>query len=1485
MKKLLTILTLLIGASIYSQYTQIETAPQVSNDRNWVSSISYDLSGQTLSKGVSYFNDLGKATQSQSWDGLTNRIWTSEVRYDSFGRAVLGTLSAPVNNTGLFSYQSDFILSGSNPVTLSQYENYNLFTPPTISSDPNTLGWYYSTSNTLDSYQDVTEYPYTRTVFSELNPGTVRAVLGGNKINGEWLQTYSFTMIAEQPDSADSFYSFYNGKKVMKTVSRDVHGVESVVYIDTDGNILGAARSGADLNGNYSNRSVYSNILDKGYVDIHISGSSGIVIDNYNSSKHNIRIFDLITEQDVTLTYSSYGPTIVSLPQGFYRIEDMNNYYGKNNTDSSPVTPLKIHHSISYYDLSYNEYDLGDRLIKTIQPVAVTQETTFKYNSLGQLLKTESVDEGVSNFLYRKDGQIRFSQNGEQAKINSFSYTNYDVLGRPIESGVYQGTDVYFSPTYDPITLANLPDVTMIVDELDGLLLTGRSEQNFSVYDIPDPDLASKLSKCNMSLFGYEQKFISGNVSYTYTKNPDTNKTWYSYDAYGRVQWIIQEPEGLSCLKTINYEYDASTGQLIMIDYQRYNTSERFIHYYEYNNVGQLVDVYTSLDTVNLIHQAHYLYNESGALVRTELADDLQGIDYVYNLSGQLKTINHPSLQAANDPGNDGVNGFAADVFGMQLDYYSGDYIRSNTPKPILTSTQGVNQYNGNIKATRWNTQIPATTQNSYLYEYNKNNWLTQATFGQSDASAVITPNADNDYKVNNITYDANGNILSLTRKGYTDLAGTNEMDNFSYFYDSSKKNRLLYVKDTEDNTDINRYNDLKDQEIILQTGINPLTGQAINTTFENYKYNSLGQLIIDYQEDISYSYNASGLVSKVSQFSDFDTGEYRLAEYMGYKQLNDAQWDIDKTRWHAINPSTGDYALSIRAIELVGLGCSQLELIDDNVFIPVYGDNTFIKLGGATAINLRTIPNSYTRVDFDVLLDKYLAGNSNLFDIGAEIAPQIVVNLKKPDGTLVYTQTFTNQTPEFCNRFFDEHFHYEYTSGNETYLTLQFIPSYTIVNGTANRQYQHYYVDNLQVETAETTKVAFFYNDRGHRIRKESYSGQNITTTHYVKDISGTTLAVREVTTGPLVKSQPKYEHGVYGNGRIGVFKRNISTKAGGYTLYEITDHLGNVRAVIRKAGSALVSLTAKTDYYPFGMPMPNKHTTDGNYRYAFQGQEKDGETDMEAFELRLWDGRLGRWLTVDPYHEFYSPYVGMGNNPINLIDPDGGMTDGGGDPPSFWQRIGGWFKNTFSGSATENQNVSDDGTYDGGQLNEVVVTPQEKSNTLRKLSELKLVSKAPVYGGYFGQGWDELVTDGLQYFGESAFGEDNFGDGSSENLQMAVNLAIIITSKGKKMPRVSSSLKKILPSWKKVSIDIEHIASGHMRGGSRVSNLKTLFPENMNQEQVYKTVKDAYRNVHTKLKTQGERVLVRGSSNGIEVEMWVNTNTKMVETAYPVN
>jgi RHS repeat-associated protein len=99
------------------------------------------------------------------------------------------------------------------------------------------------------------------------------------------------------------------------------------------------------------------------------------------------------------------------------------------------------------------------------------------------------------------------------------------------------------------------------------------------------------------------------------------------------------------------------------------------------------------------------------------------------------------------------------------------------------------------------------------------------------------------------------------------------------------------------------------------------------------------------------------------------------------------------------------------------------------------------------------------------------------------------------------------------------------------------------------------------------------------------------------------------------------------------------------------------------------------------------------------------------------------------------------------------------------------------------------------------------------------------------------------------------------------------------------AKGLKPInLPSWKRIDVDMSHIASGHMAGGSRVSPNKDLFSENLSATQVERVVRQAYR-YGERVATQGERVLVRGEYGGQRIEMWVNTQTRTIETAYPIN
>lgn len=80
------------------------------------------------------------------------------------------------------------------------------------------------------------------------------------------------------------------------------------------------------------------------------------------------------------------------------------------------------------------------------------------------------------------------------------------------------------------------------------------------------------------------------------------------------------------------------------------------------------------------------------------------------------------------------------------------------------------------------------------------------------------------------------------------------------------------------------------------------------------------------------------------------------------------------------------------------------------------------------------------------------------------------------------------------------------------------------------------------------------------------------------------------------------------------------------------------------------------------FGSPLIGRTyqaETSVKYRYAFNGKEKDdenyGDGNCIAFEARIYDSRLGRFLSADPMEDEYpwqSAYCFAANNPIELID-----------------------------------------------------------------------------------------------------------------------------------------------------------------------------------------------------------------------------------------
>ena len=91
--------------------------------------------------------------------------------------------------------------------------------------------------------------------------------------------------------------------------------------------------------------------------------------------------------------------------------------------------------------------------------------------------------------------------------------------------------------------------------------------------------------------------------------------------------------------------------------------------------------------------------------------------------------------------------------------------------------------------------------------------------------------------------------------------------------------------------------------------------------------------------------------------------------------------------------------------------------------------------------------------------------------------------------------------------------------------------------------------------------------------------------------------------------------------------------------------------------------TLLAYNNYYGYGSLMPGRNYNAPDYRFGFNGMEKDDEMkgtgNSVDFGNRMYDPRLGRTPSPDPLgfaaYPQVTPYSGLNNNPIANIDQDG--------------------------------------------------------------------------------------------------------------------------------------------------------------------------------------------------------------------------------------
>lgn len=561
--------------------------------------------------------------------------------------------------------------------------------------------------------------------------------------------------------------------------------------------------------------------------------------------------------------------------------------------------PKEYHYTLYYYDQS-------GELVKTLPPAAVKPNydagylaavanarvagtsytnpnnneklaTQYRYNSLGMAIEQRTPDAGLSQMWYDRLGRNVISQNAKQAAENKYSYTLYDELGRMMQVGQ--------KPQSTAMTQTISQDSTALKNWLsDG----GLKEQiTRTVYDKSYYDGDSLLSPAILV-----QQNLRGRISYTQIIATEpangvyagvhTAATYYSYDIHGNIDTLVQDlKEAMAAnpgnrYKKMVYSYELN-GKLNKISYQP-GMTDQFYHRYSYDDESRVVSAWTSHDGLYWEREVSYEFYRHGLISRMVIGQNqVQGIDYAYNLQGWVKGFNSSAVQtsatgSSYDMGQDGMTGgntVARDAYGFSINYYSGDYkpIGGSGTRPFVevpavlaTASDGVQTgrdlYGGNIRAMVVN--IPKLGEAKlYGYRYDQLDRIKamQVYAGVSNTTNQFVngqpPVVSEDYK-ERVSYDPNGNIKTYLRQGAQSQAGGLNMDNLSYGYNKDaggnlQNNRLRHVKDAIGNANYSEDTD--------------------NQPDDNYSYDQIGNLIADQQEGISQiDWTAYGKIASITK-------------------------------------------------------------------------------------------------------------------------------------------------------------------------------------------------------------------------------------------------------------------------------------------------------------------------------------------------------------------------------------------------------------------------------------------------------------------------------------------------------------------------------------------------------------------------------------------------------------------------------------------
>lgn len=738
------------------------------------------------------------------------------------------------------------------------------------------------------------------------------------------------------------------------------------------------------------------------------------------------------------------------------------------------------------------------------------------------------------------------------------------------------------------------------------------------------------------------------------------------YDERGRtIQVAGDNHKGFRDVITTQYDFSGKVRSTYEVNRFDGTDGTRVFTRNEYDVLGRVTSVFKSINGEQEKNIVAYTYDALGRLSKKTLApgfsgpvgNNLESLDYSYNIQGWLLGINKEYAASSSPDGH---------FFGMELGYDKpggAEFVKR--------------QINGNIAGNAWKTKGDHVFR-KYDFDYDNVGQLTVAEFRQKDIPGAEWTKNKMDFS-SNYTYDENGNIKTQNQWGASVGGTSQQIDQMVYDYDvvpGGWSNRLKRIADIASSGANGGLGDFKngtagagiqqytyDPNANVRKDLNKEIGSSSSEGIA-YNYMNLTTLITfkNTNKTISYVYDAAG--NKLRKILKEPAHDNKPARHVETDYLNGFVYQNNELQFFMHEEGR------IRKTEG--------NILVYDYFIKDHLSNTRMVLTEEQQLNhypTATLEGEGEGSALNKEREYYDINESFVFVKPANVSPASLLDYKNDNGT--------NNSKTFGNKdgVSQKMYRLNAATNRTGYSKILKVMAGDKVNMLA-RSYYHYSggtIPKNNLIAADIINALLSVAGGGNPVVWHGGTVPVLTANN-----SGLVLPLKSFTdNNPSnanngVKSGLNYivlddnfsyvtgGHDPVNNGQSGGLKnhfiQDVDIAKNGY-IYIYCANESNIDVffdnleVIHTRGPIL----EENHYYAYGLKIAaiSSRAAGGiqnNYLYQGDFSEFNEESGYNEFYLRHYDPQVGRWTTTDPFEQFASPYLGMGNNPGMNIDPDGG-------------------------------------------------------------------------------------------------------------------------------------------------------------------------------------------------------------------------------------